>query len=101
MEFVIDLQSSQPYEIEEVNVTITDEADRIRAETGLKLQDAIIAVTAVVRKVKRVVIESFRKASKAIGIRTPKEVITESDLRKSLREKRYFCLGESILGMIG
>jgi len=80
-EFLLHLLSSQNYEVVNVSVSIADEAARIRSETGLKLPDAIIAATGTIKKAKYVVTndsESFKKASKIIGVRTPKEFMTET-----------------------
>ena len=84
-EFLLHLLSSQNYEVVDVNVSIADEAARIRSETGLKLPDAIVAATGIIAKAKYVITndtESFKKASKTIRVRTPKEFITETALRR-------------------
>jgi predicted nucleic acid-binding protein len=84
-EFLLHLLSSQNYKVVDVSVTVADEAARIRSETGLKLPDAIIVATGTTAKAKYVVTndtDSFKKASKTIGIRTPKEFITETDSRR-------------------
>jgi predicted nucleic acid-binding protein len=84
-EFLLHLLSSQNYEVVDVSVNIADEAARIRSETGLKLPDAIIAATGTIAKAKYVVTndtESFKKVFKTIGVRTPKEFITETAPRR-------------------
>ena len=83
-EFLLHVLSSQNYEVVDVNVSIADEAARIRSDTGLKLPDAIIAATGIIEKAKYVVTndtDSFKKTSKAIGVRTPKEFISEIGLK--------------------
>jgi predicted nucleic acid-binding protein len=85
-DFLLHLLSSQNYEVVDVSVSIADEAAHIRSETGLKLPDAIIAATGIIAKARYVVTndtESFKKASKTIGVRTPKEFITETEPRRT------------------
>lgn len=85
-EFLLHLLSSENYTIVDVSTTIADEAARIRSETGLRLPDAIIAATGTLAKAKYVVTndtEAFKKASKTIGVRTPKELTTETAYKKS------------------
>ena len=82
-EFLLHVLSSQNYEVVDVSISIADEAARIRSETGLKLPDAIIVATGIIEKTKYVVTndtDSFRKASKAIEVRTPREFISELGL---------------------
>jgi predicted nucleic acid-binding protein len=82
-EFLLHVLSSQNYEVVDVSISIADEAARIRSETGLKLPDAIIVATGIIEKTKYVVTndtDSFRKASKAITVRTPREFVSELGL---------------------
>jgi predicted nucleic acid-binding protein len=90
-EFLLHLLSSQNYEVVDVSIGIADEAARIRSETGLKLPDAIIAATGIIAKAKYVVTndtESFKKASKTIGVRTPREFITETEPRRPSKPRK-------------
>jgi len=90
-EFLLHLLSSQNYEVVDVSISIADEAARIRSETGLKLPDAIIAATGIIAKAKYVVTndtESFKKAYKAIRVRTPKEFITETEPRRFSKPRK-------------
>jgi predicted nucleic acid-binding protein len=90
-EFLLHLVSSQNYEVVDVSIGIADEAARIRSETGLKLPDAIIAATATIARAKYVVtndIESFKKASKIIDVRTPKEFTIETERRRPSKSRK-------------
>ena len=90
-EFLLHLLSSQNYEVVDVSVGVADEAARIRSETGLKLPDAIIVATGRLAKAKYVVTndtDSFKRASLTIGVRTPKEFINETNLRRSTKQRK-------------
>jgi predicted nucleic acid-binding protein len=90
-EFLLHLLSSQNFQVVNVSIRIADEAARIRSETGLKLPDAIIAATGIITKARYVVTndtESFKKVSKTIGVRTPKELIAETEPRRSSNPRK-------------
>ena len=75
----------------DVNVSIADEAARIRAQTGLKLPDAIIAATGTIGKAKYVITndtKAFKKASKVIEVRTPEEFMSEIGGRKPTKARK-------------
>ncbi|MGI0084613.1 MAG: type II toxin-antitoxin system VapC family toxin, partial [Nitrososphaerales archaeon] len=80
-EFLLHVLSSQNYKVVDVSLRIADEAARLRSETGLKLPDAIIAATGTIERARYIVTndtDSFKKASKIIRARTPKEFMSET-----------------------
>ncbi len=79
-EFLLYVRSARNHRIVDVDISLADKAAQIKSETGLKLPDAIIVATGVVEKAKYVVtndVDSFKKASKFITVRSPKEFMVE------------------------
>ena len=75
--FVLHLRSSGNYVTVDVDVELAELAGRIRAETGLRLPDAIIAATGVTAGASQVITEDkqFKKVSAFIPSLTPDEFL--------------------------
>jgi predicted nucleic acid-binding protein len=79
-EFLTHLEASQSYDIVELSVGVADHAGRIRAETGLRLPDAIVVASALKGGASCLVSndESLKKAAKFIRVVTSKEFVDET-----------------------
>jgi hypothetical protein len=82
-DFLTHLEASQNYDIVELSAGVADHAGRIKAETGLKLPDAIVVASALKGGADCIVSndESLKKAAKFIRVVTSKEFVDweESD----------------------
>jgi predicted nucleic acid-binding protein len=78
-EFLTHIETSQGYTIVELSVGVADQAGRIKAETGLKLPDAIVAASAIKGRAECLVSndETIKKAAKFIRVLTSREFIDE------------------------
>jgi len=79
-DFLTHLEASQSYDIVELTVGVADQAGRIKAETGLRLSDAIIVASAVKGGATCLVSndESLRKAARFIKVVSTKEFVDET-----------------------
>jgi predicted nucleic acid-binding protein len=78
-DFLTHLEASQNYDIVELSIGVADEAGRIKAETGLRLPDAIVVASAVKGGARCLISndESLRKAVKFIKVVSAKEFADE------------------------
>lgn len=76
-DFLTHIQASQNYRIIELSVGIADQAGKIRAETGLKLPDAIIVASAIKDSSESLVSndESLKKAKGLVKVVAPREFV--------------------------
>lgn len=76
-DFLAHIESSQSYEIVELSVGLADHAGRIKAETGLKLPDAIIVSSALRGGAECLISndESLKRAEEFIRVMTPREFV--------------------------
>ncbi len=76
-EFITHLVSSQKFTIVNLDLKVADVAGTIRAETGLRLPDAIIVASGLARQASYIVThdEEFKKAKRHIKVVTSKELI--------------------------
>ena len=76
-EFITHLVSSQKFTIVNRDLKVADVAGMIRAETGLRLPDAIIVASGLARQASYIVThdEEFKKAKRHIKVVTSKELI--------------------------
>jgi predicted nucleic acid-binding protein len=74
-DFLAHVESSQGYEIVELSVGVADQAGRIKAETGLKLPDAIVVSSALKGGAECLISndESLKKAEKFIRVLSSRE----------------------------
>lgn len=78
--FLLRLRSAGEYTIVDVDADLADLAGKIRAETGMRLPDAIIAASAVTSGSSHVITEdnNFKKASSFIASHTPEEFLKQA-----------------------
>jgi len=76
-EMIMHLLSSKDFSIVELDVKLADAAGRIRAETGLRLPDAIIVASGLERGATYIVThdEEFRKGKRYLGAVTSQELV--------------------------
>jgi predicted nucleic acid-binding protein len=76
-DFLVHVESSQGYEIVELSVGLADQAGRIKAETGLRLPDAIVVSSALKGGAECLISndESLKKAEKFIRVLTSREFV--------------------------
>ena len=76
-EFLSYILASPNYEVIHVNAWIADLAGKIRAETGIRLPDAIVVASAITKEVEAIVThdDEFRKANSLIRILSAKDLI--------------------------
>ena len=82
-DFLAHVESSHNYEIVELSVGLADQAGRVKAETGLKLPDAIV-VSSALKGVAECLIsndESLKKAKKFIRVLTSREFVDDARKR--------------------
>ncbi|RLI25178.1 hypothetical protein DRO58_06640 [Candidatus Bathyarchaeota archaeon] len=81
-EFLAYVLTSPNYEIADVDAKTADLAGKIRAEAGVRLPDAILIASAVLRNAYAVVThdEELRKAEKLVRIMTAREFIASLGL---------------------
>ena len=79
-DFLAHVESSRGYEIVELSVGLADQAGRIKAETGLKLPDAIVVSSALKGGAECLISndESLKKAEKFIRVLTSREFVDGS-----------------------
>jgi predicted nucleic acid-binding protein len=75
--FLTHVEASQSYEVVELSVGVADQAGRIKAETGLKLPDAIVVSSALKGGAECLISndESLKKAEKFIRVLTSREFV--------------------------
>ncbi|MCL4437402.1 MAG: PIN domain-containing protein [Thaumarchaeota archaeon] len=75
-EFITHLVSSQTFTIVNLDLKVADAAGMIRAETGLRLPDAIIVASGLAKQAIYIVThdEEFKKAKRYIKVVTSKEL---------------------------
>lgn len=78
-ELLAHLISSRYFSIVELDLKIADKAADIRADTGLRLPDAVIVATGLVKGVKYIVTNDveLKKASRYLEVISPKEVLAK------------------------
>jgi predicted nucleic acid-binding protein len=78
-DFLAHIEASQNYEVVDLSMGVADLAGRIRAETGLKLPDAVIVASALHGKAECLVSndDSLRKAERFMRVVAPKEFVKE------------------------
>ena len=78
-DFLAHLQSSQNYDVVELSVGVADQAGKIKAETGMKLPDAIIVASAMRGGAECLITndESLKKAARYLKIVTSSEFVDE------------------------
>lgn len=76
-DFILRLRTTSEYAIMEVDIESAELAGKIRAKTGMRLPDAIIAASGVISGASHVITEdkNFRKASSFIASLTPEEFL--------------------------
>ena len=76
-EFLLHIMSSENYKVAPVDVGVADSAGKIRAETGLRLQDSIIVSSGLRERADLIVTqdEGFKVAGEYIESATPEEMI--------------------------
>jgi len=79
-DFILRLRTTGEYAIMEVDIESAELAGEIRAKTGMRLPDAIIAASGVISGASHVITEdkNFRKASSFIASLTPEEFLKVS-----------------------
>lgn len=79
-EFLTHLEASQSYDIVDLSVGVADHAGKIRAETGLRLPDAIVVASALKGGASCLVSndDSLKRAQKLIRVATSKEFVDET-----------------------
>jgi len=77
-ELIMHLASSKAFTIMELDLKLAEAAGRIRAETGLRLPDAIIVASGRARRAEYIIThdEEFRKSSRYLEPVTSQEFIT-------------------------
>ena len=75
--FILRLRSTGEYMIVDVDIELAGLAGKIRAKTGMRLPDAIIAASGVISGASHVITEDkkFKKASSFIASLTPEEFL--------------------------
>jgi predicted nucleic acid-binding protein len=75
--FILRLRSTGEYTIVDVDIELAGLAGKIRAKTGMRLPDAIIAASGVISGASHVITEDkkFKKASFFIALLTPEEFL--------------------------
>ena len=75
--FILRLRSTGEYTIVDVDIELAGLAGKIRAKTGMRLPDAIIAASGVISGASHVITEdkNFKKASSFIASLTPEEFL--------------------------
>lgn len=75
--FILRLRSTGEYTIVDVDIELAGLAGKIRAKTGMRLPDAIIAASGVISGASHVITEDkkFKKASSFIASLTPEEFL--------------------------
>ena len=83
-DFLKHLLSSPNYEVVEVSAGVADEAERIRAVTGLRLPDALIVASGLKQRGKHLVSNdvSLKRAKELNNVLTPTEFVEELETRK-------------------
>lgn len=78
--FILRLRSTGEYTIVDVDIELAGLAGKIRAKTGMRLPDAIIAASGVISGASHVITEDkkFKKASSFIASLTPEEFLKVS-----------------------
>jgi len=78
--FILRLRSTGEYAIVDVDIELAGLAGKIRAKTGMRLPDAIIAASGVISGASHVITEDkkFKKASSFIASLTPEEFLKVS-----------------------
>jgi predicted nucleic acid-binding protein len=82
-DFLTHLEASQSYDVVELSVGVADQAGRIKAETGLRLPDAIVVASAVKGGATCLISndELLRKAAKFIKVVGTKEFLDETSVQ--------------------
>lgn len=80
-DFILRLRSTAEYTIVDVDTGLAELAGKIRAETGMRLPDAIITASGVLSGASYVITEDkqFTKASAFIASLTPEEYLNRSE----------------------
>ncbi len=80
-DFLTHLEASQSYEIVELSTGVADQAGRIKAETGLKLPDAIVVASAMKGGAEFLVSndESLKKVAKFIRVLSSREFVDREE----------------------
>jgi len=76
-DFLAHLQASQNYDVVELSLGVADQAGRIKAETGLKLPDAIVVASAIKAGSEFLITndESLKKARRFVRVVTSREFV--------------------------
>jgi predicted nucleic acid-binding protein len=84
-DFLAHVESSQRYEIVELTTGLADQAGRIKADTGLKLPDAIVVASALRGGAECLISndESLRKAERLIRVAGSKRFADEMDKHRT------------------
>ena len=84
-DFHTHLEASQSYEIVDLSTGVADQAGRIKAETGLKLPDAIVVASAIKGGAEFLVSndESLKKAAKFIRVLSSREFVNQEEAGRS------------------
>lgn len=79
-EFLAHLMSSKNFTVVELSLEISDAAARIRADTGLRLPDAIIIATGLAKNAQYLVTndKELKKAGRYLKVASPKELLSRT-----------------------